>query len=98
MTSACPLQSAAEILAQPTDRRHRRPRRQTPGNDRGPAAPFGDPCDRQTQRRVEHCEGQTAHQAKLPVGQSKLALDRLGDDIGDCPLDEVEGVDRQELP
>ncbi len=93
-------QQLPEILRQPAQRRHPRPYRKCDGDEAGAMGgrAVGETGDRYAQHRVEQRKGQPGHQPDLGVIQIQIACNRLGQDVDDLAVDEIEDIDRQQDP
>ena len=93
-------QQLDEILRQSAQGSHGRPDRQRTADQPWPVGgrAIRETRDRQAQDRVEQCEGQARHQADLRIAQTQFEPDRLGQDVDDLPIDEIEDVNYQKDP
>src|SRR3546814_12344364 len=55
-------------------------------------------CDRNAEQRIEDRERRPREQAEFGVGQAEVRLDRLGQDVDDLPVEEIEDIDDQQDP
>ena len=93
-------QQLDEILREPAQGRHHGPdgqRQRDQAHAVGPV-PVGIARDRNAEQRIEDREGRSRQQAELRVAEPQIALDRLGEDIDDLPVEEVEDIDDQQHP
>src|SRR3546814_2617066 len=54
--------------------------------------------DRNAEQRIEDRERRPREQAEFGVGQAEVRLDRLGQDVDDLPVEEIEDIDDQQDP
>jgi len=73
---------------------HQAPQRHRSGDDPHPVMLLGEARNRDAHKRIENGKGGTAEQPHLPVFHPETFLDRLGQDIDDRAIDEIENIDR----
>ena len=89
-------QELDEIAGQTTGQGTGTPHTHSDGNDLDPIGPLGQPGNRQSQHRVEQRKGQPCQHAQLPVSQTEIELDRLGQDIDHLAIEKIEHIDHQQ--
>ena len=75
---------------------HQAPQEHRSGDDPDPVMFLGETRDRDADKGVEDGKGGAAEQPHLPVFHPEAFLDRLGQDIDDRAVDEIEDIDGQQ--
>src|SRR3954447_1501906 len=73
---------------------HYRPDRQSNRNDWESRPALRHASDRDSQNRIEGRECDPTENSQLGIGESKIAFDRLREDVQNCPVRETRGVNQ----
>ena len=88
--------SCQPFLARPDARGHRRPDGETDADQPDAVPIVRQPPERNAEQRIEHPERGAIQEADIGIVQPQVALDVLGEDRDDLPVDEVEDVDEEQ--